>query len=130
MNEAQNSHRPPRKDCQYSAMELQQIRQYKNIYKTSTKPDRLLMMKGQILPAMFNYWEAQGQGAQSEEENRMRAKVKKNDSRAPEKDSDIFSRHYRSGAQTTGAGLNVLNVKPRIGNRNVPILSGGVMKRL
>lgn len=75
MSEPDNSHKPPRKDCIYTPQELQQILPFRDIYKKGTKAERVLVMKSQVLPAMFNYWASNGKHPQSEEESRDWAKV-------------------------------------------------------
>jgi hypothetical protein len=71
-------HKPPRKDCQYSAEEMDQILPFKAEYKRSTQPERFILMKTKILPAMFNYWQSQGR-CPTEEEGTVKTKVKEND---------------------------------------------------
>ncbi len=56
-----NFQKPPRRDCHYSPEEIEQINPFKADYKKATQAERLITMKTKILPAMFNYWTAQGQ---------------------------------------------------------------------
>jgi hypothetical protein len=74
-SDKENSHKPPRKDCQYSPEEMDQICPFKVEYKKATQPERLIIMKTKILPAMFNYWTSQGKRPM-EEEGPVKAQVK------------------------------------------------------
>ena len=66
----------PRKDCTYSAKELEQILLFKDSFiKATTIPERMLILRSQILPAMFNYWAANGKEPNDQEESKARAKV-------------------------------------------------------
>ena len=77
MSNPQNLQPKPRKDCKYSAVELQQILPFKTAFITArTVPERILILKTQILPAMFNYWNATGKQLQNQEESQLWAKVK------------------------------------------------------
>ena len=76
MNPLNNSRQSPCKDCKYNAKELEQILPFKNIFiNANTIPERLLILKSQILPAMFNYWVGNGQEPRDQEESRSWAKV-------------------------------------------------------
>jgi hypothetical protein len=76
MNPPQISHQKPRKDCQYNAKELEQILPFKNPFiQASTVPERILILRSQILPAMFNYWAANGKEPTDQDESQSWAKV-------------------------------------------------------
>lgn len=62
-----NSQKPPRKDCAYSEEEMEQLRPFKEDYKTAGQEERLIIMKTRILPTIFNYWTAQGKRPTQEE---------------------------------------------------------------
>ena len=65
------------RDCTYNAKELEQILPFKNIFiEANTIPERLLILRSNILPAMFNYWAVNGKEPKDEEESKMWAKVK------------------------------------------------------
>ena len=77
MNAPENSHKKLRKDCKYNAEELQQILPFKSSFiKATTIPERILILRSQILPAMFNYWAENGKQPKDEEESQLWAKVK------------------------------------------------------
>jgi hypothetical protein len=77
MNTPEDLHRRPRKDCKYSAGELEQILPFKNDFiNASTIPERTLIMRSQILPAMFNYWATKGKEPKDVDESQSWAKVK------------------------------------------------------
>jgi hypothetical protein len=66
----------PRKDCTYNAKELEQILPFKNMFiEATTIPERILILRSQILPAMFNYWATNGKDPRDPEESRSWAKV-------------------------------------------------------
>lgn len=76
MDGTEPSLRKSRKNCKYDAGELDQILPFKDSFITATTiPERVLILRAQILPAMFNYWAANGKGPTNEEESRSRAKV-------------------------------------------------------
>jgi hypothetical protein len=78
MNNAGNPHKNLRKDCKYRAEELGQILPFKELFiKAKTIPERILVLRSQILPAMFNYWAATGKEPKDESESQVRAKVKR-----------------------------------------------------
>jgi hypothetical protein len=56
-----------RKDCRYSAEELQKIIPFKQDFVSSTIQERMSILKKDILPAIFNYWEEIGKVYDSEE---------------------------------------------------------------
>jgi hypothetical protein len=62
-----NMHKPPRRDCQYTEEEMDQMRPFKANYKKATQAERLIIMRTKILPAMFNYWTSQGKRPTDEE---------------------------------------------------------------
>jgi hypothetical protein len=67
----------PRRDCSYDAEELEQILPFKDGFiKATTIPERMLILRSQILPAMFNYWAANGKEPNDAEESKARAKVR------------------------------------------------------
>jgi hypothetical protein len=72
-----NSHKPPRRDCQYSPEEIAQILPFKDDYRKATPPARLISMKTKILPAMFNYWTEHGKQPTADE-GPVKAQVSKN----------------------------------------------------
>ena len=77
MNPTGNPPKKLRKDSKYSAQELEQIVPFKEIFiKAQTIPDRILILRSQILPAMFNHWAATGKEPKDEAESQLRAKVK------------------------------------------------------
>jgi hypothetical protein len=77
MNASENTRHKIRKDCKYKSEELDQILPFKQIFiNADTVPQRILILRSQILPAMFNYWAANGKEPKDEEESRSRAKVK------------------------------------------------------
>ena len=77
MSNPQNLQPKPRKDCKYSAVELQQILPFKTAFITArTVPEQILILKTQILAAMVNYWNATGKQLQDQEESQLWAKVK------------------------------------------------------
>jgi hypothetical protein len=76
MTPATNSQQRPRKDCTYNAKELEQILPFKNMFiEASTIPERILILRSQILPAMFNYWATNGKDPRDQEESQLWAKV-------------------------------------------------------
>jgi hypothetical protein len=78
MNASYNGNlKPPRKDCQYSPEEIEQIAPFKAQYIKDTKANRLITMKSKILPSMFNYWASQGRRP-SVEEGPVQAQVSQN----------------------------------------------------
>lgn len=46
-----------RKDCRYTLEELQIIIPFKQDFISSTIQERMSILKKDILPAIFNYWE-------------------------------------------------------------------------
>lgn len=125
MTEPQKLQKPPRKDCIYYARELQQIEPYREKYRKASKPERLQIMKSEILPAMFNYWEKLQEGPKDEAESRDWARVMTIDFVQKlcltQSDSNCLG-----GVQTTGECLKVLGANPIIGNPNAPTSSGGI----
>ncbi|KAF8958980.1 hypothetical protein BDZ97DRAFT_1923291 [Flammula alnicola] len=58
----ERAHKKPRKDCKYSAKELEQIQAFKKEFiMADTIDKRATILKTQILPAMCNYWVSTGQ---------------------------------------------------------------------
>jgi hypothetical protein len=69
--------RKPRKDSKYSAEERKIIEPYKDAFRSErTVGGRLQILRNNILPAMFNYWERIGNSPKDQDESRLRAKVK------------------------------------------------------
>ena len=76
MNNTENALKKLRKDCKYSAEELEQIVPFKEIFiKAKTIPEQILILRSRILPAMFNHWAASGKEPKDEAESQLRAKV-------------------------------------------------------
>jgi hypothetical protein len=76
MSVQKDSQQKPRKDCTYNAKELEQILPFKHMFiEASTIPERILILRSQILPAMFNYWATNGKDPRDQEESRSWAKV-------------------------------------------------------
>jgi hypothetical protein len=66
----------PQSNCKYTAEERQVIEVYKVAYRTATtKEERVVILRKDILPAIFVYWAGKGQDPQTEEESRFRSKV-------------------------------------------------------
>lgn len=56
--------------------EIERIISFKlQFIQATTVPERVLILKSQILPAMFNYWAEIGREPKDEEESRAQAKV-------------------------------------------------------
>jgi len=73
----QEARRKPRKDCKYDAKERKAIEEFKEIYQSqTTRNGRLVVLKSQILPAMFNYWASIGKAPSDKEEHVNRAQVR------------------------------------------------------
>jgi hypothetical protein len=71
----QNKKRP-QSNCKYSAKEQQVIEVHKVAYRTAaTKEERVLILRRDILPAIFAYWATENQEPQSEDESRVCSKV-------------------------------------------------------
>jgi len=49
-----------RSDCKYNQNELDEILPYKLDFINGTIPERMQLLKGEILPKLFNYWESLG----------------------------------------------------------------------
>ena len=76
MNNTENALKKLRKDCKYSAEELEQIVPFKEIFiKAKTIPEQILILRSQILPVMFNHWAATGKDPKDEAESQSQAKV-------------------------------------------------------
>ena len=76
MNLAEHSQPKLRKDCTYNAQELEQILPFKNMFiQASAIPERILTLRSQILPAMFNYWATIGKEPKDQAESQSWAKV-------------------------------------------------------
>ena len=72
----QEAQKKPRKDCKYNTQERKVIEPFKKDYQSQTTRDgRLLMLKTQILPAMFNYWVSVGKDPQDQDGREQRARV-------------------------------------------------------
>lgn len=70
-NQTERLHKNPRKDSRYNAKEHEQMLPFKeNFVKSMTPADRLLILRNQILPAMFNYWASVGKYPRDEQESR------------------------------------------------------------
>jgi len=72
----QEAQKKPRKDCKYNAQERKAIEPFKHIYQSQTTRDgRLLILRSQILPAMFNYWVSVGNDTEDHDSRMKRARV-------------------------------------------------------
>lgn len=72
----QVSPRKSRKDSKYNAEERKAIDPFKETYRSQTTRDgRLMVLKTQILPAMFNYWSKAGEQLRNKEDEVSRARV-------------------------------------------------------
>lgn len=49
-----------RSDCRYNLEELAKILPFKEDFIAGTISDRILILKRDILPAIFNYWQGLG----------------------------------------------------------------------
>jgi hypothetical protein len=68
--------RQPRKDGRYTQVEKEIIGKYKEEYRLlTTRELRGQLMRERILPAIFNYWNDQGNGPMNEEDWRSRQQV-------------------------------------------------------
>lgn len=57
MDALETTHKRPRKDAKYNVAEIEQILPFKSRFiKATMIPEHVLILKSQILPAMFNYW--------------------------------------------------------------------------
>ena len=76
MAATESPHRKSRKNCKYNADELKEIMPFKESFVTATTiPERVLILRSKILPAMFNYWAANGKEPRDQEESQTWAKV-------------------------------------------------------
>jgi hypothetical protein len=57
-----------RSDCKYNPDELSHILPFKSDFINASASDRLGMMRRNILPAMFNYWQEIGKVLEREEQ--------------------------------------------------------------
>jgi hypothetical protein len=76
MSTTQEAPRKIRKDCRYNAEERKAIDLFKHTYQSQTTRDgRLVVLKSQILPAMFNHWVSVGRDPQDQAERETQARV-------------------------------------------------------
>ena len=64
-----------RKDCKYSDADLICILPYKSEYMSSTTQERVIILRKEILPSMFNHWMENGKEYDLEE-SRVLSKVR------------------------------------------------------
>jgi hypothetical protein len=77
MQPGNTNRRQVRKDSKYSTEERKVIEPYKDAFRSEqTVAGRLQILRNDILPAMFNYWQIIGKAPENEDESRQRAKVK------------------------------------------------------
>ena len=76
MNAPEKAHQKLQKDCKYGNEELQQILPFKNMFiDANTVPQWILILRNEILLAMFNYWALNGKEPKDEGESQLWAKV-------------------------------------------------------
>ena len=70
VHEAPPRHRVHNKPCTYTATERAVIQPFRKRYENEeNKQARIQMMRTEILPALFNYWEQRGDRPQTNEES-------------------------------------------------------------
>ena len=122
MNPPNNSRQNPHKDCKYNAKELEQILPFKNIFiNANTIPERLLILKSQMLLAMFNYWVGNGQEPRDQEESQSWTKVVVYAMIDKFGSNLIFFRDWQFGVQTTDIWTAGWHGNPTISVQSIPM---------